>query len=60
MLEEVIFEMLLKALAKGAEAGVGALDLWWARAFGRTLSGRMYRIEIQTLFHGNTRDQDQI
>jgi hypothetical protein len=60
MFEEVILESLLKALANGAEAGVGTLDLWWAGAFGRTLSGRMYKIEIQTLFHGNTRDQDQI
>jgi hypothetical protein len=36
------------------------LDLWWARTFGRSLSGRINKLEIQTLFHGNTKDQDQI
>jgi hypothetical protein len=36
------------------------LDLWWARVFGRSLSGRMNKLEIQTLFHGNTKDQEQI
>jgi hypothetical protein len=39
---------------------LAALDLWWARIFGRPLSGRINRLEIQTLFHGNTKDQDQI
>jgi hypothetical protein len=53
-------ELLLKALAKAAEEAVATFDLWWARVFGRSLSGRMYKLEIQTLFHGNTRDQDQI
>ena len=60
MFEDVILEKLLRVLAKGAEEAVGVLDLWWARVFGRPLSGRMNRIEIQTLFHGNTKDQDQI
>ena len=54
MFEDVILEKLLRVLAKGAEEAVGVLDLWWARVFGRPLSGRMNRIEIQTLFHGNT------
>jgi hypothetical protein len=53
-------DLILKALAKALEEGLATLDLWWARTFGRSLSGQMYRIEIQTLFHGNTRDQDQI
>ena len=53
-------DLLLRALAKAAEEGLAMLDLWWARVFGRTLSGRMYKLEIQTLFHGNTKDQDQI
>ena len=39
---------------------LASLDLWWARTFGRPLSGRMNRLEIQTLFHGNTKDEDQI
>ena len=56
----MIEELILKVLVKGAEHGIATLDLWWARVFGRSLSGRMYRIEIQTLFHGNTKDQDQI
>jgi hypothetical protein len=56
----MVEDLLLKALAKAAEEGLATLDLWWARVFGRSLSGRMYKLEIQTLFHGNTRDQDQI
>jgi hypothetical protein len=40
--------------------GLGHLDLWCERTFGRSLSGRINKVEIQTLFHGNTRDQDQI
>lgn len=60
MLADLIVEPLLRALGKAAEEAIAMLDLWWARAFGRPLSGRMYKIEIQTLFHGNTRDQDQI
>ena len=47
---------LLRLLGKG----LGVLDLWWAKTFGRPLSGRMNKLEIQTLFHGNTRDRDQI
>jgi hypothetical protein len=40
--------------------GLGQLDLWCSRTFGRSLSGRMNVLEIQTLFHGNTKDLDQI
>lgn len=40
--------------------GVATLDLWCQRRFGHSLSGHMNRLEIQTLFHGNTKDQDQI
>lgn len=40
--------------------GLGKLDLWCQRKFGHSLSGRMNKLEIQTLFHGNTKDQDQI
>jgi len=40
--------------------GLGNLDLWFERRFGRSLSGRMNKLEIQTLFHGNTKDQNQI
>jgi hypothetical protein len=60
MFEDKIAELLLKGLAKAAEEGVGRFDLWWARMFGRSLSGRLWKLEIQTLFHGNTRDDDQI
>jgi hypothetical protein len=47
---------LLNLLGKG----LGELDLWCERTLGRPLSGRMNKLEIQTLFHGNTKDQDQI
>lgn len=49
-----------KLLAHLIGEALAALDLWWARMFGRPLSGRINRLEIQTLFHGNTKDQDQI
>ena len=49
-----------KLLAHLIGEALAALDLWWARIFGRPLSGRINRLEIQTLFHGNTKDQDQI
>jgi len=42
------------------EMGVGNLDLWFEGRFGRCLSGRMNKLEIQTLFQGNTKDHDQI
>ena len=51
---------LLRLLAHLTEEWLGDLDLWWGRRFGRPLSGRMARVEIQTLFQGNTRDRDQI
>jgi len=53
-------ELVLKAFVHFVGEALGELDLWWARAFGHPLSGRMYKLEIQTLFHGNTADQDQI
>ena len=49
-------EKLLELLGRG----LGRLDLWVERKFGRCLSGRMNKLEIQALFHGNTKDQDQI
>ncbi len=55
-----IFVHLLVLLVKMIGDALGELDLLWARLFGRPLSGRMNRIEIQTLFHGNTKDVDQI
>ena len=53
-------KLLIETLAKAAEDGVGNFDLWWGRMFGRSLSGRISKLEIQTLFHGNTKDEDQI
>jgi hypothetical protein len=56
-------DLAVKALAELARllgVGLGHVDLWCGRRFGHTLSGRMNKIEIQTLFHGNTKDQDQI
>ena len=50
----------VKLFAKATAEGLAILDLCWARVFGRPLSSRMNRLEIQTLFHGNIRDQDQI
>jgi hypothetical protein len=52
--------LLLEAMAYVMSEALARLDLWWARVFGRPLSGRLARAEIQTLFHGNTRDQEQI
>jgi hypothetical protein len=53
-------ELLLKAFVYVVGEGLAELDLWCARTFGHPLSGRMYKLEIQTLFHGNTKDEDQI
>jgi len=50
----------LKLFAKATAEGLATLDLWWTRTVGQSLSGRMNRLEIQTLFHGNTKDQEQI
>ena len=49
-----------KGLFRLAGEGLGRLDLWWVEKFGRPLSGRLVKIEIQTLFHGNTKNQAQI
>ena len=53
-------ELVVKALLHILEEGLAELDLWWDRTFGHSLSGRMNKLEIQTLFHGNTKDHDQI
>jgi len=42
-------------LAKLLERGLVQLDLWFEKKFGRSLSGRMNKIKIQTLFHANTK-----
>jgi hypothetical protein len=63
MLGHIAGDLLVKAGAKLLELlgrGLGNLDLWIERRFGRCLSGRMNKLEIQTLFHGNTKDRDQI
>ena len=63
MLGHIFADVLLKAgemLLELVGREVGRLDLWFERKFGRCLSGRINKLEIQTLFHGNTKDQDQI
>jgi hypothetical protein len=63
MLGHILGDLLIKGGAMLLELlgrGLGSLDLWFERRFGRPLSGRMNELEIQTLFHGNTKDQDQI
>jgi hypothetical protein len=63
MLGHIVGDLLVKAgetLLELLGRGLGRLDLWFGRRFGRCLSGRMNKVEIQTLFHGNTKDQDQI
>jgi hypothetical protein len=63
MLGDIVGHLLIKAgeeLLELLGRGVGRLDLWFERKFGRCLSGRINKLEIQTLFHGNTKDQDQI
>jgi hypothetical protein len=53
-------ELVVKALLHILEERLTKLDLWWDRTFGHSLSGRLNKLEIQTLFHGNTKDHDQI
>ena len=63
MVVDIAGDLLIRAgaeLLKMLGALLGSLDLWCQRRFGRSLSGRINKIEIQTLFHGNTRDQEQI
>jgi len=63
MLGHILADLLIKAGAKLLELlgrALGRLDLWFERRFGHCLSGRINKLEIQTLFHGNTKDQDQI
>ncbi len=63
MLEHIVGDLLVKAGAKLLELlgkELGNLDLWFERRFGLCLSGRMNKLEIQTLFQGNTKDRDQI
>jgi hypothetical protein len=63
MLGHIVGDLLVKASEKLLELlgrGLGRLDLWFERKFGRCLSGRINKLEIQTLFHGNRKDQDQI
>ena len=63
MLGDILAHLLIKAGEKLLDLlgrGLGQLDLWFEKRFGHCLSGRINRLEIQTLFHGNTRDQDQI
>ena len=56
-----MFEVeLVKGVGKLTLESMATIDLWWAKIFGKPLSGRVGRIEIQTLFHGNTKDQEQI
>jgi hypothetical protein len=56
-----IYIWLAKTLLHLLEEALGDLDLWWLRTFGRSLSGRFFsRIEFQTLFHGNIKDDSQI
>jgi hypothetical protein len=56
MMEELVVKALLHVLGEG----ITRLDLWCYRTFGHSISGHLNKLEIQTLFHGNTKDQDQI
>jgi hypothetical protein len=63
MLAHRIGDLILKAgteLLNLLGKGLGHLDLWCERRLGRSLSGRINKLEIQTIFHGNTKDHDQI
>jgi hypothetical protein len=53
-------ELIIEAIAHIVREGLAKVDLCWYRTFGRSLSGRINRLEIETLFRGNTRDQGQI
>ena len=59
MIDHLFIKLIELAVASLGEK-LAQLDLWWQRKFGHSLSGRLGRIEIQTLFQGNTKDQDQI
>lgn len=63
MMGDLFGDLIVRAFAELVQIlgeRLAKLDLWWFRTFGRSLSGRMSKLEIQTLFHGNTKDQDQI
>jgi len=63
MLGHVVADLLIQAGAKLLELmgrELSRLDLWFERRLGHCLSGRINKLEMQTLFHGNTKDQDQI
>ena len=63
MLGNIASDLIIRAgaeLLKLLGTALGSLDLWCQRRFGRSLSGRLNKLEIQTLFHGNTKDQEQI
>jgi hypothetical protein len=47
-------ELVVKLCSTSWKRGLAKLDLWWDRTFGHSLSGRMNKLEIQTLFHGKT------
>ena len=53
-------ELAVQGLEWLIEEVLGTVDLAWVRVFGKPLSGRFNKLEIQTLFAGNTRDNDQI
>ncbi len=58
MLDDLVGHLVITGLAQLLcilGVGIGELDLWYARTFGRLLSGWMNKLEIQTLFHGNTK-----
>jgi hypothetical protein len=46
-------DLVIRALAelmRSLGVGLGYFDLWCEKRFGRTLTGRMNKLEIQTLF----------
>ncbi|HEY7351339.1 MAG TPA: hypothetical protein VH596_01110 [Terriglobales bacterium] len=41
---------ILKAIGELIEHVLGWIDIWWTKKFGRSLSGRVFGSDLQTLF----------
>ena len=60
-MKEIIHDVLAFVVVAVAVFLVIGINAWWARTFGLPWLGRRApKAEVQTLFHGNTKDQDQL
>ena len=42
--------LLIYAIVKLVEYLLGCVDIWWTKKFGKSLSGRIFGSDLQTLF----------